>query len=68
MPLTALESEDRQKYYRKYGVEVIIPNKRIQFIMPDGTKNSHGNWFESAWFTYKCSLGTQIKFVEIKSK
>lgn len=64
MPLTALESEERQKYFRKHGVELIIPNKRIQYTLPDGSKRSHGNWFESAWFTWGLNIGNQLTFVE----
>lgn len=64
MPLTALESEERQKYYRKHGVQLIIPNKRIQYTMPDGTMNKHGNWFSSAWFTCGLNLPREINFVE----
>lgn len=66
MPLTALESEDRQKYFRKYGIELIIPNRRIQYILPDGSSRLHGNWFESVWFTYGLSLGSQIQFVQMR--
>ena len=36
MPLTALESEKRQKLYRKYGLQIIIPNKRFNFETPSG--------------------------------
>ena len=64
MPLTALESENRQKYFRRYGLELIIPNKRIQYTMPDGTKNTHGNWFSSAWFTNGLDLPETIIFKE----
>jgi hypothetical protein len=37
MPLTALESEKRQKLYRKYGLQLIIPNKRFNFETPSGS-------------------------------
>jgi len=36
LPLTALESEKRQKLYRRYGIQLIIPNKRINFETPSG--------------------------------
>jgi len=36
MPLTALESEKRQKFYREYGIQLIIPNKRFNFETPSG--------------------------------
>ncbi len=64
MPLTALESEERQKYFRKHGIELIIPNARIQYTLPDGTRRSHGNWFHSAWFTWGLDIGKELNFVE----
>ena len=31
MPLTALEGKKRGELYKKYGIQLIIPNKRINF-------------------------------------
>lgn len=67
MPLTALESKERQEYYKKFGVELIIPDKRIQYILPDGSKAKHGNWFSSAWFTCGLEIGRQMTFKEYVS-
>ena len=36
LPLTALEGKKRGELYRKYGIQLIIPNKRINFITPSG--------------------------------
>jgi DNA modification methylase len=47
LPLTALGAEKRVKMYAEHGLEVLVPDKRINFIY-DGSKNS--NWFHSAWF------------------
>ena len=32
LPLTALEGKERNKLYKQYGIELIILNKRINFI------------------------------------
>ncbi|MBE3140716.1 MAG: hypothetical protein IMZ53_09055, partial [Thermoplasmata archaeon] len=50
MPLTALEGKKRGELYRRYGIQVIIPNKRINFITPSG--KGSGSWFQVAWFTW----------------
>ncbi len=68
LPLTALESEERQKCYREYGVEIVIPNTRIQYTLPDGSRRSHGNWFASAWFTWGLDIGSQLTFKEYKCR
>lgn len=63
LPLTALESEKRQKFWRQ-GLQLIIPNKRFNFETPSG--NGSGSWFASAWFTHGLDLPNDINFVDLK--
>lgn len=63
MPLTALEGQKRGKMYKDNGIQIIIPNKRINFITPNGGKSS---WFATAWFCYKLNLPKDLMFVELK--
>ena len=65
MPLTALEGKKRGELFRKYGIQVIIPNKRINFIMPNKQGSS---WFATAWFCYKLNLPKDLMFVELEKK
>ena len=65
MPLTALESEKRQKLYRKYGIQLIIPNKRFNFETPAG--KGGGSWFATAWFTWGLNLPKDLMFVKLTS-
>jgi hypothetical protein len=62
MPLTALEGKKRGELFRKYGIQLIIPNKRINFIMPNKQGSS---WFATAWFCYKLNLPKDLMFVEL---
>lgn len=64
MPLTALETEARQEYFKKFGVKLIIPNTRIKYTLPGGSRRSHGNWFSSAWFTWGLDIRKELNFVE----
>lgn len=66
MPLTALEGQDRQALYRKYGIQLIIPDRRINFYTPTG-KNT-GSWFLTGWYTWKMDLPHDINFVEMTKK
>jgi len=66
LPLTALEGKKRGQLYTKYGVELIIPNKRINFETPSG--KGSGVWFQTAWFCYKLNLPKQLNFVNINIK
>ena len=62
MPLTALEGIKRGALYKKYGIQLIIPNRRIDFIMPNKQGNS---WFQVAWFTWGLNLPKDLMFVEL---
>lgn len=64
LPLTALEGKKRGELYRKYGIQLIIPNKRINFITPSG--KGSGAWFQVAWFCWKLNLPNDLNFVELK--
>lgn len=65
MPGDVLFSSTAQKLFKKHGIEVLIPDKRIKFKMPNiGWENSRPQ-FLSAWFCYKFNIGTEITFVSI---
>jgi len=64
LPLTALEGKRRGELYRKYGIQLLIPNKRINFITPSG--KGGGAWFQVAWFCYKLNLPKDLMFVDLK--
>ena len=63
LPLTALEGIKRGALYSKYGIQLIIPNRRINFMIPSGKKSA---WFQTAWFTHGLSLPKDLMFVELK--
>lgn len=62
LPLTSLEGKKRGELFGKYGIQLIIPNKRINFIIPSG--KGSGVWFQTAWFCWKLNLPNQLNFVE----
>jgi len=63
LPLTALEGKKRGLLYRKFGIELIIPNKRVNFETPSG--KGSGSWFQTAWFCWKLNLPKQLNFVDL---
>ena len=66
LPLTALEGKKRGELFRKYGIQLIIPNKRINFETPSG--KGSGAWFQVAWFCWKLNLPKDLMFVELNLK
>lgn len=62
LPLTTFEGKKRQELFKKYGIQVIFFNRRINFETPTG-KNS-GAWFMTAWFTNGLQLPKELMFVD----
>ena len=63
LPLTTFETAKRQELFKKYGVEVIFFDKRINFETPSG--KGSGSWFATAWFTYGLNIGREMSFVKL---
>jgi len=63
MPLTALEGIKRGALFKKYGIQLIIPNRRINFITLSG--KGSGAWFQTAWFCWKLNLPQDLMFIEL---
>ena len=61
LPITSLEGIERGKLYRKYGLEVLVFDRRCNFIY-DNSKKS--NWFNTSWFCWKV-LPQQLLFEEL---
>lgn len=63
LPLTTFEGRRRQSLFRRYGVEVIIPHRRIDFTTPI-QKKTGGAYFMSALFTWGFGVGQALTFWE----
>jgi len=48
LPITALEGLNRGRLFRKYGIELLVLDKRINFM-----KHKKNNWFNTSWFCSK---------------
>jgi hypothetical protein len=64
LPLTTFETQKRQEYFKKYGVQIIFFDKRINFETPSG--NGSGSWFATAWFTNWLNLQKDLTFVKLE--
>ena len=63
LPLTTFETAKRQRLFKKYGVQVVFFDKRINFETPSG--KGSGAWFAVAWFTWGLGLPNDLNFVEL---
>lgn len=53
MPLETLGAWSAQRHFRRYGVEVLLLNKRVNFYMPNLGLDGGGANFPSAWFCWR---------------
>jgi len=68
LPITAIGGKARQQMYRKYGMEIIMLGRRINFKTPTGKTDKNGSAapFETAWFTHGLGIGKPLTFTEIR--
>lgn len=62
LPITALEGKKRGKMFRKYGIEVLVFDGRVEFL-----SSKKCNWFNTSWFCYKV-LPDKLIFKELKKE
>lgn len=62
LPITALEGKERGRLYREHGLEVIVLDKRINFM-----KEKKNNWFNTSWFCYKV-CDHELNFEKVENK
>ena len=65
LPLTTFETQKRQELFKRYGLEVIFFDKRINFETPSGCGS--GAWFAVAWFTNWLNIGNALTFSKLYS-
>jgi len=59
LPITALEGRGRNKLYKEKGLEIIVLDKRINFM-----KNKQNVWFNTSWFCKGIS-NKQLNFEKV---
>lgn len=64
LPLTTFETAKRQNLFKRYGLQVIFFDKRINFETPSG--NGSGSWFATAWFTWGLNLPKDMMFLKLE--
>ena len=65
MPITTFDSRERRKLFARHGIQLVLPNGRINFETPNGKGSS--SWFYTAWFCWKFNLPHQLNFHGLES-
>ena len=58
LPITTLEGKKRSELFRKYSIQVLIPDKRFNFIAA-----KKGSWFQTSWFTSGLQLERDLNYI-----
>ena len=67
LPLTTFETRKRQDLFRRYGVEVVLFDRRIDFETPNQGSESSA-WFATAWFTSGLGIGSSLSFERLQHR
>ena len=62
MPLSALGGKARVNMYMEHGIEILVPDVRVNFIYD---KDKKSNWFHTAWFCHNI-LPEKLMFTTMK--
>lgn len=65
MPWETWAAKQAMTVFEKFGIEVIMFDERIDFIMPDKGYTKGGANYPSAWFTFGLNLGKTITYGKI---
>lgn len=65
MPVEMLGAKTAQAMFIKYGLEIILLDRRINFKMPNRGWEGSGAQFPVAWFTWGLQIGQQITFKKV---
>lgn len=68
LPLTTFETPARQQLFTRYGLEVVMFDKRINFARSGELPGGGAAWFATAWFTNWLGIGRQLTFVSLIEK
>lgn len=53
LPITTLEGAERSKLFSKYGIELIILDRRVNFMNWKNNVHKKNCWFNSSYFCWK---------------
>ena len=59
LPITALEGKERGRLFRNYGIQVLVLDRRVNFM-----NNKRNVWFNTSWFCWKL-LPNDLIFEEV---
>jgi hypothetical protein len=63
MPVDVIAASSAQKLFKKYGIEILLLNKRVDFKMPNKGWEGNGAQFSVAWFCWRLNIGRELTYM-----
>lgn len=68
LPVEFLGVGAAQKLFARYGIEVILLNRRVNFQTVNTTFAKSNAWFPTCWYTFGLNIGQQITYGQITKR
>lgn len=68
LPVEILGVGAAQRMFERYGMEVLLLNRRIDFATVNTSFEKSSSWFPSAWFCSGLNIGQQITYANITKR
>jgi len=66
MKVEALGAATAQRLFDRYGIEIILLDKRVNFKMPNLGYDGSGASFPVAWYTWGLGIGRELTYAKVK--
>jgi hypothetical protein len=68
LPVEILGVGSAQKLFARFGVEIILLNRRVDFQTVNTSFAKSSSWFPTAWFCWQLGIGQQITYGQITKR
>lgn len=68
LPVEVLGVYSVQKLFKKFGIEVILLSRRVDFATVNTSFAKSSSWFPTAWFCSGLNIGQQITYGSINKR
>lgn len=65
LPVEILGVGAAQRLFKRYGIEILLLNRRVDFATINTPFAKSSSWFPTAWFTWRLGVGQQITYANI---
>jgi hypothetical protein len=66
MPITTFDSHERRKLFHRHGIQLILPDGRINFETPN--RKGSSAWFYCNWWCWGLNLPYQLNFAGMQAE